>query len=263
MKILATISILLIGCSGASKKQADKFEQLFTGEMQIIDLTYSLGASAPYWPNSENKNPFNYEAIFTHPSGMAVLGKYATPEHNGTHIDAPIHGGDNLATVDQISPEDFFAPLAVIDVREKCAANPDYGLTMDDILEWEERHGKVPAGAVVIMSTGWSEKWEDMSQYQNQDENGQMHFPGFTEEVNVFLVKERNIKGVGIDNLSIDPGAADGFPAHGITNGAGKYRLENVANVHLLPEAGAFIIVAPIKIEGGSGGQVRLFALIP
>jgi kynurenine formamidase len=102
-----------------------------------------------------------------------------------------------------------------------------------------------------------------MNEYQNIDEAGVMHFPGFTVDSNNFLIEERNILAIGIDNLSVDPGIAAGFPAHLVTNGAGKYHLENVSNVHLLPESGAFIVVAPIKIGNGSGGQVRLFAIIP
>jgi kynurenine formamidase len=90
-----------------------------------------------------------------------------------------------------------------------------------------------------------------------------MHFPGFSEDAARFLIDERDIRGIGADTLSVDPGAGRGFPAHGVVNGNGKYHLENVANVHLLPEAGAYLIVAPIKIAGGSGGQVRIFAVTP
>ena len=191
------------------------------------------------------------------------MGMYSTSEHNGTHLDAPIHFKDSVATVDKISSEDLFAPAAVIDVSSKCSANPDYRLRVEDIKEWEVKNGPLPNGAVVLMYTGWSKKWDNPEAYKNQDELGKMHFPGFSVEANQFLVNERAIKGIGIDNLSIDYGLSTSFEAHGITNGAGKYHLENVANLHLLPEKGAYLISAPIKIEGGSGGQVRIFALIP
>ena len=268
MKTLSTIFLLalLISCNTPKEEitlESDRFAKLFNGEMKIIDLTHSLSKSSPYWPNSENENPFDYNIIFARPSGASGMGSYSTPEHNGTHLDAPIHGKDSLATVDQILLTDLFAPLVVIDVREKCSDNPDYGLTVEDIKNWESKYGLLPEGAVVLMSTGWSEKWDDIGAYQNQDENGKMHFPGFTKASNEFLVNERNIKGIGIDNLSVDPGFASGFPAHSVTNGAGKWHLENVANTHLLPENGAFVIVAPIKIEGGSGGQVRIYAVLP
>jgi kynurenine formamidase len=268
MKFLTSIFILslLISCNAPNDKiatESDRFARLFNGEMKIIDLTHSLNEESPFWPNGENTNPFKYKIISAQPSGASALGSYQTSEHNGTHMDAPIHFADNTTSVDEILPTDLFAPLVVIDVRGKCAVDPDYGLTVQDIRDWESKYGELPEGAVVIMSTGWSEKWDDIKAYQNKDESGKMHFPGFTKESNEFLVNERNIKGIGIDNLSVDPGAAKGFAAHSVTNGAGKWHLENVANTHLLPENGAFVIVAPIKIEGGSGGQVRIFAVIP
>lgn len=268
MKLLSTICflILFVSCNSSKEEvslESDRFAKLFNGEMKIIDLTHSLSESSPYWPNGNNENPFTYNIISAQPSGASALGAYQTAEHNGTHMDAPIHFADNTATVDEILPTDLFAPLVVIDVHEKCATNADYGLTVQDIKDWETKYGALPVGAVVIMSTGWSKKWNDVTDYQNLDENGKMHFPGFTEASNEFLVNERSIKGIGIDNLSVDPGAANGFPAHLVTNGAGKWHLENVANTHLLPENGAYVIAAPIKIKGGSGGQVRIFAIIP
>jgi kynurenine formamidase len=113
------------------------------------------------------------------------------------------------------------------------------------------------------MKTGWASKWEDMDAYRNMDEEGTMHFPGFSPEAGKFLIDKRSINGIGIDNLSVDAGAASGFPTHDIVNGAGKYNLENVGDLADVPASGAFLIVAPIKLEGGSGGQVRIFAVIP
>ena len=117
--------------------------------------------------------------------------------------------------------------------------------------------------AIVLMYTGWSQKWPDYDAYKNQDEDGRMHFPGFSQEAAKFLVEQREINGIRIDNLSVDAAAARGLSAHSTVNGAGKFHLKNVANVHLLPPSGAYLIVAPIKIEGGSGGQVRIFAVVP
>ena len=113
------------------------------------------------------------------------------------------------------------------------------------------------------MRSGWSEKYGDADAYRNQDDDGRMHFPGFSEEAARFLIDERDIRGIGVDTLSVDPAGAESYPVHGIVNGAGKYHLENVAEVHRLPATGAFLIVAPIKIAGGSGGQVRIFAVVP
>lgn len=256
--------VFLAACQHSSSQSSeDKLAKLFSGGMKIIDLTYVLNSTSPAWPGDSDANPFSYTAIATQPSGAASLGSYSTVEHYGTHLDAPIHFADNTASVDKINTADLFAPVAVIDVRDKCRDNADYRLTVSDLMNWEEKHGLLPEGAVVMMLTGWGAKWNDQEAYRNQDEQGIMHFPGFSVEVNQFLIEERNIKGIGIDNFSVDYGMSANFEAHGITNGAGKYHLENVANLDQLPEAGAYLIVAPIKLEGGSGGQVRIFAVIP
>jgi kynurenine formamidase len=251
-----------VAASAATAPAADRLDQLFAGGLKVVDLTHALSPDSVYWP-SPTGNPFEYEARATQPSGAVSMGAYSTPEHHGTHLDAPIHGGDNLPSVDELSPADLFGPAAVIDVSRQAAADPDYALSREDIAGWEAAHGPLPQGAIVLMYSGWSEKYEDADAYRNQDDDGRMHFPGFSEDAARFLIEERSIRGIGVDTLSVDPGAARGFPAHGAVNGNGKFHLENVANVHLLPAAGAFLIVAPIKIEGGSGGQVRIFAVLP
>lgn len=239
---------------------AATIDEMFAGGVEIVDLTHALSPSAVAWGTT---SPFEYEAVSTQPSGAVSMGAYSTPEHHGTHLDAPIHGGDNLPTVDELTLADLFGPAAVIDVSAQSAADPDYAITRQDIVDWEQRNGELPVGAIVLMYSGWSEKYDDADAYRNPDDDGRMHFPGFSEEAARFLIEEREIRGIGVDTLSVDPGAARGFAAHGVVNGNGKFHLENVANVHLLPEAGAYLIVAPIKIEGGSGGQVRIFAVIP
>jgi len=235
---------------------------LFAGDVEIIDMTHALSPDSVYWPGSD-RSPFEYEVRATQPSGAVSMGAYSTPEHHGTHLDAPIHGGDNLPTVDQLTAADLFGPVVVIDVTAQAAADPDYAVTSDDLLAWEDRNGPLPAGAIVLMHSGWSLKYDDADAYRNQEPAGRMHFPGFSEEAARFLIDERDIRGIGVDTLSVDPGAVRGFPAHGVVNGNGKFHLENVANLHLLPEAGAYLIVAPIKIAGGSGGQVRIFGVVP
>lgn len=255
------VCLFSIGCTN-SENENDRFARLFSGEANVIDLTHSLNSSSPYWPSPDG-NPFKHEIIAAHPSGAAILAAYSTPEHFGTHMDAPIHSADGQATVDQLQAADLFGPAAVVDISAKCESEPDYLLSKNDLLEWEEQYGKLPDGAIVLMYSGWSKKWTDYEAYKNQDEMNRMHFPGFSAEAAHFLVNERNIRGIGIDNFSIDYGLSRDFAVHKIFNGAGKYHLENVANVHLLPATGAYLIVAPIKIEGGSGGQVRIFAVVP
>ncbi len=254
-----TLAAVAFSCTSVPE---DRFAKLFSGEAKVVDLTHALSSKSAYWP-SKNGNPFKYDTLFAQPSGAPGMGQFTTPEHFGTHLDAPIHSADHQPSVDLLEAKDLFGPAVVIDVEAKCAANADYVLSSQDILDWEKVNGQMPKRAIVIMFTGWSRKWTDYEAYKNEDEYGKMHFPGFSGEAAKFLIAERSILGIGIDNFSVDAGAAQGFPVHGIVNGAGKFHLENVAAVHELPQAGAYVITAPIKIEGGSGGPVRLFAVIP
>lgn len=263
MKVLIFLSIVAVGfgCESKDDSQDPLLEKLFTGELQVVDMTHTLSQAAPYWPDPSG-NPFHYDTLVKQPSGAPAMGKYHIPEHFGTHLDAPIHSSDNLASVDKLTANELFGPAVVIDAREQSAKNADYLLTKQDLLNWEKMYGSIPARAIVLMLTGWGKKWNDYRTYKNEDANGKMHFPGFSTEAALFLTKERNILGIGIDTFSVDAAAADGFPVHEIVNGAGKFHLENVAHLHELTPAGASLIVAPIKLEGGSGGQVRIFGVL-
>lgn len=187
-------------------------------------------------------------------------------EHGGTHIDAPIHFAEGRLAVDEIPLQKLIAPAVVIDVRPSVADNRDYRLSREDLDKWESRHGPIQAGAVVLMFTGWGKGWPDPSRYLGSatpSDPKTLHFPGFSKEAAEFLVKERRVDGIGIDTPSIDYGPSDDFIVHQIVNGANLYGLENVANLDRLPPKGAILIALPIKIKGGTGGPVRIIAVLP
>ena len=183
-------------------------------------------------------------------------------EHYGTHLDAPAHFPPGKTTVDQIPVKQLFGPAVVMDVRAESGKDADYLLPAARVAEWEKRHGRIPEGAIVLLRTGWASRWPDAQKYRNQDATGKMHFPGFSVEAAKLLI-ERKVSGLGCDTLSIDYGASSDFAVHHVSLGAGLYHLENLTDLSELPETGAFLIVAPIKLEGGSGGAVRVFALLP
>jgi kynurenine formamidase len=183
-------------------------------------------------------------------------------EHYGTHLDAPAHFPPGKTTVDQIRVKQLFGPAVVIDVRAESGKDADFQLSAARIEAWEKRHRRIPEGAIVLLRTGWASRWPDVQKYRNQDAKGRMHFPGFSAEAANLLIA-RKVSGFGCDTLSIDYGASQEFAVHHLSLGAGLYHLENLADLSELPETGAFMIVAPIKLEGGSGGPVRVFALLP
>jgi kynurenine formamidase len=227
----------------------------------VIDLTHTLNDHSPNWEGTE-KSPFE-----THDLGDIDRDGYysrifTTQEHYGTHLDAPAHFAKGMWTVEQIPPERLVQPLVVLDLRVKAKNNPDYEISAEDVADWESAHGPVPSGAVVMAHTGWDARWNSQKQFQNLGSDHMPHYPGYSVETAKFLVKARDVVGIGIDTMSVDIGATTTYPVHQFTSKENVYHLENVANLTLAPPAGATIVVAPIKLENGSGGPVRLLALM-
>ena len=262
-KISLILIILLFSSSHSyTANTPASFDDVMNGKCTIIDLTYPLNKNNAYWPGPLYSS-FKYETVATLNDDGVFSGKYVTPEHLGTHIDAPNHFEDNQKSVDKLKLETLIGPASVIDISAKVELDADYELTNEDITLWEESNGRIQDGSIVLLNTGWWERWNDYDKYKNADKANKLHFPGYSEEAARFLVEKRNIKGIGIDTLSADYGMSSEFAVHHIINGAGKYILENVANLDKLPPRGATLIIAPIKIEGGSGGQARIWAILP
>ena len=150
----------------------------------------------------------------------------------------------------------------MIDVQSKVSANPDYQLTSEDIVKWEQQHGAIPANSLVVMNSGWYKRFNQPTQYVNMDKSKTMHFPGYSAAAAKALV-ERDIAGIGIDTLSIDHGPSKDFAAHIVMLQANKYQIENLNNLDQLPAKGATAIIGVLPIKGGSQAQARIFALMP
>ena len=252
------VVIAWVACAGPVSAQID--------ERKLVDLTYPFDERTIYWPTNK---AFQWEKTDW---GMTAGGywyasaNFAASEHGGTHMDAPIHFGKGQHAVDEIPIQRLVGPAVVVDVTPGVVRDRDYRLTVEDLKAWEARHGRIPDGAIVLMYSGWGRHWPDKGKYLGSDTPGDpktLHFPGFSKEAAEFLVKERKIDGVGIDTPSIDHGPSTNFIAHQILNGANLYALENVANLDKLPQKGATLIALPIKIKGGTGGPVRIIAILP
>jgi kynurenine formamidase len=232
-----------------------------SGFRAIIDLTHAINAQTPAFDVS-TKPAFSAKTVATLQKDKYFARTISLPEHFGTHIDAPAHFARGLWTVDQIPPERLIGPLVVVDVSENVKNNADYVVSLEDLGRWEKLHGQIPAGAIVITRTGWDARWNSPKNFRNADSKGVMHFPGYSPEAAKFLVEARNTFGLGIDTLSIDPGPSTDFPVHQYALAHSVYQLENVANLERLPATGAIVVVAPMKLEGGSGSPVRILALL-
>jgi kynurenine formamidase len=249
------------GDGAPARTESLTLDELVSGKLKIVDLGWSLNDKNPYWP-ADDYEPFRLKTIATIEKNGVLSKAFFCPEHLGTHLDAPNHFEKNQPAVDRIDAPRLFAHGVVIDVAPQSSGDADYRLTRSDVAEWEKSYGRIPDGAVVLLSTGWARHWNNYPRYKNQDVEGKMHFPGYSAESAKFLVDERNVKGLGIDTLSIDYGLSKDFAVHHVVNGAGRYGLENVAHLDELPPRGFYVVVAPIKIETGSGGPTRLFAIM-
>ena len=229
-----------------------------SGKARVLDLSYAINDKLVPWPG--DKRWFEAQVNATVEKNGYFTRSFWMLEHYGTHLDAPIHFPPGTTTVDQIPAKQFFGPAVVLDVREEGARDADYQAPAAGVEAWEKKHGRILEGSIVLLRTGWASRWPDAQKYRNQDAQEKMHFPGFSAEAAKLLIS-RKVSGIGCDTMSVDLGASEDFAVHHLVLGAGLYQLENLSDLGEVPEAGAFLIVAPIKLEGGSGGPVRVFAV--
>ena len=232
--------------------------RLEKGFRDTYDLTHTFSPKIPVFPAFK---PVQIAPKFSIAKDGFFANELTFSEHTGTHMDAPAHFVASGTTADRLSIDRFFAPLAVVSIETRAAKDPDATLTVDDLLAWEKRHGRLPAGAFVAMHSGWESRIGSADRFLNKDAKGTMHAPGFSEDAARFLAQERDIVGAGVDTLSLDIAAAPKFVAHLALLGAGKYGVELLANLGRVPPAGAMIIVGAPKHEGASGGPARVFAV--
>jgi kynurenine formamidase len=233
-----------------------------------IDLTHAFDAATIYWP-TERGFRFEQGTAGTTPQGYYyAANRFATAEHGGTHLDAPRHFAAGRQTTDQVDPARLVGEAAVIDVRLRCAADPVYEVTVDDLMAWEAHHGRQLVDVIVLLHTGWARRWGDRTAYLGTAAIGAdavplLRFPGLAPDAAKWLVEHRRVKAVGIDTASIDHGPSTRFGAHVALCAADVPIFENVADLATLPAAGAFVAALPMKIAGGSGGPLRIVARLP
>jgi kynurenine formamidase len=255
-------------CSPAREPGADSAVVRRFAAGTWIDLTHPFDAATIYWPTEKG---FEFEEVKNGPSPKGyyyAANRFATAEHGGTHLDAPRHFAEGHHTADQIEPERLVGEAAVIDVAEKCAADPVYEATADDFVAWERKHGRQLVDVIVLVQTGWSSRWGDRAAYLGTAARGPdavplLRFPGLAPEAAAWLVEHRRVKAVGIDTASIDHGPSSLFGSHVALCTGNVPIFENLAGLEQLPQEGAFVAALPMKIAGGSGGPLRVLARLP
>lgn len=253
--VLAMLAVSALTTSTQSAKPATvpRFEH-------IIDLTHALDEDTPYIP-VPSTFPFRKIPIATIAKDHVAAFRWEIHEHLGTQIDAPNHFFDRGLSLDQLPADSLVVPLVVIDVSARAAMNPDTSLTVADIEAWERQHRRIAERAAVMMASGWDARIKDAKAFVNADASGAMHFPGFSPEAAAFLARSRNVSGIGVDTLSLDPGLDVTFAAHKAWLATGKWGVELVANLREVPPVGALVFVGAAKVRGATGGPVRLIAV--
>ena len=263
MRHLSLLLFVIFAAAVMAPIMAQRVPVLPSG--RVVDLSHPFDANTVYWPTAEG---FKLDTDF---EGMTDKGyfysayRYSAAEHGGTHLDAPIHFAKGRHHVDEIPLEQLMGNGIVIDVTSQCATNPDYQVSVADLQNWERRNGRILAGTIVFLRTGFGKRYPDRKSYLGTEERGagavaKLHFPGLDPAAARWLTQNRSIKAIGLDTASIDYGQSTLFESHRILMEKNIPAFENVANLELLPAKGFSVIALPMKIKNGSGGPLRIVA---
>ena len=233
---------------------------------EMVDLTHPFDQQTIYWPTARSFTLSPVAHGVTPGGWWYAANDFCAAEHGGTHLDAPIHFAEGRWTADEVPLDRLVGPAVVVDIAAKAAGDPDALLTRRDVDAAERASGRIPDGAVVLVRTGWSQRWPYRKRYLGTDVPGDtahLHFPGVDGDAAAWLTTARRIRAVGIDTASIDRGASTDFRAHRVFANANVPIFESLDALDALPARGATFIGLPMKIGGGSGGPLRAIALLP
>lgn len=261
---LPIVVVALPEPKGPSAEMASA-NSLFDGN--LVDLTHPFNEQTIFWPTADGFHLELGNNGVTEKGYYYAANRFAMAEHGGTHIDAPIHFYARRHTVEEIELQRLIGEAAVIDVSKECSADRDYEIGVENLRRWEESHGRQLTDLIVLLRTGFSRAWPDREKYLGTSERGveavaKLHFPGLSPEAARWLAEHRAPKAVGIDTASIDYGQSTHFQSHVALFEKNIPVFENVANLEQLPTHGAWIIALPMKISGGSGGPLRIVAVV-
>ena len=263
---LRILPIALLGLGCAAVTPPDGPDPL--ANRAIVDLTHPFDEQTIYWPTGE-RFAHTPDSVGMQPGGYYYEAySFCAAEHGGTHLDAPIHFAAHRWTADAIPLDRMIGAAILVDVARNAAADRDYLVSAADLRAWESEHGQIPDGAIVLLRTGHGAHWSNAERYLGTAERGaaavkKLHFPGLDPDAARWLVAERRIHAIGLDTPSIDAGPSSDFLAHRILLDANIPVFENVAGLEQLPATGFSVIALPMKIGAGSGGPLRIVALIP
>jgi kynurenine formamidase len=228
---------------------------------RVVDLSHVLRDGFPVYPVFANPRRVTL-ARAEDPPFRAYANQWTLAEHSGTHLDVPAHFTPNGRTVDQIPLEELIMPAVVIDISARAANDPDTAVGVSDLRDFEAAVGRIPEGAAVLIHSGWDRRIGDQASFHNFGADGRMHTPGWSAEATEWLLSNRDVRCLGVDAISLDPGNSLEFPVHRMWLGEDKLGLEILAHLEKLPPIGATLVIGVVPFEKGSGAPGRIFALI-
>ena len=270
LPLIVLVSVVpATGADSGTEKVANPEESLsWLASARWIDLTHSFDEQTIYWPTESGFQLHRGPAGFTDGGYYYAANRFAAAEHGGTHIDSPIHFFETGDTVDEIPLRRLIGEGVVVDVSQRCLDNPDYRITVADLQSWEDEHDRTLTDTLVLLRTGWGRFWTDRERYLGTADLGakavaKLHFPGLHPDAARWLVEQREIRAVGIDTPSIDHGQSQRFESHVALFAHDVPAFENVADLDVLPDHGFLLIALPMKIADGTGGPLRIVAVVP
>jgi len=224
---------------------------------RVIDLSQTLEEHIPNYP-THSKYFHNLWGSYWH-GGRSLTYQLVMNEHNGTHVDAPAHfisdaKPQSHITIDQVPLTRLMGRGVRLDCRE--FKEGDY-VTETFVAQWEEEHGALKAGDIVLFNFGWSAHWG----LRPDDKRYVLDWPGVSMGAAEYLI-EKSVGALGVDTLSPDPPAALAKnPMHPVVLEKQVLIVENLTNLEHLPDFFLFLAM-PLKIRGGSGSPIRAVAVV-
>jgi kynurenine formamidase len=228
---------------------------------KYVDLTHTITPKIPVWAgfakstfgpaiDPKTGKPWSYKN-----DGFEATHYDLGTDQLGTQLDPPAHWNPDYPAIDELPATFAVRPLVVIPIQDKVARDPGYHLTVDDVLAWEAKYGRIPAGSVVFIRSDWSKTWPDPTLATKTP------IPGIKLEAIKFLHEQRHILFHGHEPLDADSTPTMESERWLLTHG--YTQAEAVANLDQVPEAGALVAIGYPKFKGGTGGYARFIAICP
>jgi kynurenine formamidase len=265
---LAALALALVAPGVAAAKQSDlwrAYNQTLK-RARYIDLTHTLTPNQPVWKGfgpaifRPTVNPETGQAYTYAKDGFEATAYTLSTDQFGTQLDPPAHWAPKQAAIDEVPASYAVRPLVVINTVPDVRKDPKDFLTVREVRAWERRHGRIPAGSVVMVRSDWSKRWT-ADPVKAKELAADTNFPSVALATLKFLHRTRHILFHGHEPLDTDTTPTLEGEAWLMHNGYAQ--AEGVANLAGVPATGCLVSFGFPKFKGGLGGYARYVAICP